>query len=149
MHEPIQLDVTVPVAPEQAFDAFVLRINDWWPMASYSFRKGTVAMEPKLGGFITETGPDGDSFTWGHVTRWDRPELLELAWYVGRTVETATQVTVTFQRDGDATRITLVQSGWEALGDAAAEMRTRNIAGWRSILGDHFVDFISHLQETG
>ena len=148
MHDPITLDVTVPVGQEQAFDAFVLRINDWWPMASYSFGKGAVSMEPKLGGFITETAPDGARFTWGHVTRWDRPNLLELAWYVGRTEETATQITVTFEGAGEATQITLVQTGWEALGDAAAEMRTRNIAGWRTIIGEHFVNFVSKQPES-
>ena len=34
-----------------------------------------------------------------------------------------------------------------ALGDAAAEMRDRNDAGWRTILGDHFAPFVDSQQQ--
>jgi hypothetical protein len=149
MLEPITVETTVNADRDAAFTAFVANIADWWPMAPFSMSQGLLHFEPKLGGLITETSATGDRFVWGHVTAWDRPHGLDLAWYVGGTVETATQIAVTFADAGDQrTAVTLVQLGWEALGDDAAAIRDRNDGGWRAILGDHYVAFIDAQRTT-
>lgn len=145
MLEPVIVETTVDTGDEAAFDAFVLRINDWWPMDPFSMSKGTLSMDPILGGQIIETSADGKCFVWGHVTAIEKPHRIELAWYVGSTVETATQISVTFDPFGeDRTVVRLVQSGWEALGDKAAQIRTQNDGGWRQILGTCYANFVSN-----
>jgi hypothetical protein len=58
----------------------------------------------------------------------------------GRTPATAQVVTVSFHAQGDSTRVTLTHSGWEALGDAAAETREGYTHGWDIVLGQFFVN---------
>ena len=148
MLEPIVVNLRVNAPPARAFSLFVSRIEAWWPMRPFSMATGLLMMEPGLGGRIIETAADGEEFVWGHVTAWTEPDHLQIAWYVGRTVETATQIDVAFAAGpGNTTDIALTQSGWEALGDAAAEMRDRNDAGWRTILGDHFAPFVDSQQQ--
>jgi hypothetical protein len=143
MLDPITVEVTVNTDRDAAFMAFVANICDWWPMAPFSMSQGMLHFEQKLGGLIVETSSAGEKFVWGHVTAWDKPNGLELAWYVGSTADTATQIVVTFAAvEEKLTLVTLVQSGWEALGDNAAEIRQRNNGGWRSIVGEHFVAFV-------
>lgn len=142
MLEPIIVETEVPLGRAQAFDAFVLGIQDWWPMDPFSLSRGLLVLEPALGGRIIEVAPNGDRAVWGHVTIFEKPNRIALAWYVGSTVETATQISVTFQEeDPGCTTVRLVQSGWEALGDKAAQIRTQNDGGWRQILGTHFSGF--------
>lgn len=145
MLEPIIVETTVDTAGDAAFDAFVQRINDWWPMDPFSMSQGSLMMEPVLGGQIIETSARGERFVWGHVTAIDKPYRIELAWYVGSTVDTATHISVTFNPNEDRkTTVRLVQSGWEALGDKAAQIRSQNDGGWRQILGTCFADFVSN-----
>lgn len=146
MLEPIVIETTVDATPDVAFDAFVARINDWWPMTSYSLSKGVLSLNPTLGGQITETSADGKQFVWGHVTDIRKPEKIELAWYVGSTAETATQISVTFlPESGGKTKVRLVQFGWEALGAKAMQIRTQNDGGWRQILGACYADFVTRV----
>jgi len=149
MLDPIVVEITVETTGDVAFDAFVMRINDWWPMDPFSMSQGALSLQPTLGGQIIETSPDGENFVWGHVTAIDKPQRIELAWYVGSTVETATQIMVTFDpdEDGSTTVVRLVQSGWEALGGKAAQIRTQNDGGWRQILGTCFCNFVSNQVE--
>jgi uncharacterized protein YndB with AHSA1/START domain len=145
MLDPIIVETVVNTTGEAAFDAFVMRINEWWPMDPFSMSEGTLSMQAALGGQIIETSATGERFVWGHVTAFDKPQRIELAWYVGSTVETATQISVTFDPDEDGkTTVRLVQSGWEALGDKAAQIRLRYDGGWRQILGTCFADFVSN-----
>ncbi|MEM7718716.1 MAG: SRPBCC domain-containing protein [Pseudomonadota bacterium] len=141
--EPIVVEITLETTGTAAFDAFVHRINDWWPMDPFSMSQGLLSFEPILGGQIVETSAKGERFVWGHVTAIEKPKRIEIAWYVGSTVDTATQIAVTFDTGEDGTTtVRLVQSGWEALGDKAAQIRPRNDSGWRQILGTSFTEFI-------
>ncbi len=144
MIEPIEVVTVVNTSVEDAFQAFVTNINDWWPMDPFSLSKGTLTLEPKLSGKIIETSEEGATFVWGHVTRWDAPHRLDIAWYVGAIEETATQVSVEFATTDDGrTGVTLIQTGWEALGDLANDIRNRNNAGWTTILGTHYANYVT------
>ena len=150
MLDPIIVETTVGAPPTVAFDAFVKRINDWWPMDPFSMSQGALTLDPVVGGLIVETSSDGEKFVWGHVTALEKPDHIELAWYVGSTVDTATKISVTFVPvESGRTMVQLVQSGWEALGDKAAQIRTQNDGGWRQILGACFADFVTnHSKES-
>jgi uncharacterized protein YndB with AHSA1/START domain len=144
MLEPIIVETSVEASLDEAFDTFVAGISDWWPMDPFSLSQGILHLEPTLGGKIVEISKTGERFVWGHVTAMEKPYSIELAWYVGSTVETATQINVTFAPgDRGKTIVRLVQSGWEALGDQAAQIRTRNDGGWRHILGKCFFDYVT------
>lgn len=150
MLEPITVEVTVNVSRDEAFEAFVTNIGDWWPMATHSMSKGIVGLEQKLGGLIIETSAGGEEFVWGHITAWNRPRHIELAWYVGATAETATQIAIDFEAiDDTQTMVTLAHAGWEALGDKAADTRSQYDSGWRSILLNTYAPFAQNqLVET-
>lgn len=56
----------------------------------------------------------------------------------GRDPASATEVSIRFVPEGDArTHVEIEQREWERLGDAAADWRTRNQAGWDTLL-PHF-----------
>lgn len=59
---------------------------------------------------------------------------VAFSWHPGRTSDTAQRVEVTFEADGEHTRVTLVHTGWETLGDAAAETRDGYGSGWVPVL---------------
>ncbi len=46
---------------------------------------------------------------------------------------------MTFRPEGNWTRVTLVHSGWQKLGEKAAKAREGYDTGWRTVLSDHFV----------
>ncbi|ASP33360.1 SRPBCC domain-containing protein [Labrenzia sp. VG12] len=144
MLDPVIVETTVEAPQDAAFEAFVGKIGEWWPMDPFSMSRGIVSMEPVPGGQIIEISPDGERFVWGHVTDIERPQRIELAWYVGRTVEAATKISVSFEPNGDdTTSIRLVHSGWEALADEAAQIRERYSGGWCQVLQIHFAEFTS------
>lgn len=143
MFDPITVTVVLDTTPRAAFDAFVDRFDAWWPKDPFSLGAGHLELEPGQGGRILEH-VGADDHVWGHVTRWEPPGLIELAWYVGRAPDQATHVQVTFQPTDDGrTGLTLVQSNWEVLGDEAGPMRDRNHAGWTTILKDGFAPFVA------
>jgi len=148
MLEPLVVETTVDTPIDAAFDAFVLNIDAWWPMDPFSMSKGLLSLDPTIGGAVVETAADGTRFVWGHVTAFEKPTLGELAWHVGSTVDTATQIRVTcYALEDGTTQVRLVQSGWEALGDKAAQIRGQNEGGWRTILGTHFAQYVAHRPE--
>ncbi len=74
MIEPIRKSIEVPGDPEAAFRTFAQAIALWWPLETHSVSAGTrgrpardVAIEPRLGGRIYETTPEGECVTWGTV----------------------------------------------------------------------------------
>ena len=78
---------------------------------------------------------------WAWVRAWDPPRRFALEWKVNPEAAGPTDVEVSFEPDGDGTRVTLVHTGWEKLGAEAAEGRAGYDGGWVLVLGryeDHF-----------
>lgn len=141
MLDPVTVVVVLNTPQAAAFDTFVAKINDWWPVKSFSIAQGTVAVDPRLGGKITETAPDGTLYIWGTVTRWDVPNHLSITWSVGEAA-TGTAITVDFAPTDDGrTGVTLVHTGWEALGDKAVTTRENYQMGWDRILGEAYAKY--------
>ena len=146
--DPIVVTVVVDASPANAFDAFTQDIAAWWPLDPYSMSGGVLTLEPWDGGRILETAADGTVHHWGGITDWRKASRVVIDWHVGRTPEEATRVSVDFEATDDGrTAVTLTQDGWDKLGDAALDMRTRNDAGWRDILGNHFAPHASRSTE--
>ena len=135
---PIRTSVLVRWRPDEAFRRFTERIAAWWPLETHSQSASAAAtcrMEPRLGGRIVETAPDGAEHLWGTVTAWEPPGRLAFTWHPGRAPETRQEVEITFLSEGDGTRVSLVHSGWERLGERAGEVRENYVRGWGIVLG--------------
>lgn len=137
---PVRKTIRVSLGPEAAFQLFTEGIATWWPLRSHSVgedRAVSCTLEGMVGGRIYETLDDGSQSDWGRVTEFDPPASLGFTWHPGRTPETEQQVRVTFKQVEEGTEVNLVHSGWEILGERAAEMRAGYETGWDFVLGKY------------
>jgi uncharacterized protein YndB with AHSA1/START domain len=134
--EPIALDFTVGCPPAHAFDVWATRTSTWWPHGhSVSGEPGlAITFEPRPGGRIFERTPAGEEHDWGEVLAWEPPRRLAYVWHLRQDKRDATRVEITFAAEGAGTRVSIVHSGWERLGDRAAPLRERNRNGWGGLL---------------
>lgn len=139
--EPVVKTVHVAASPERTFEVFTGRISDWWPLELHSIfgeRARSATIEPHVGGRVIERAGDGEEVSWGEVLAFDPPRRLALAWKPNTRPTPPTAVEVTFTEDGDGTLVRLVHTGWELLGDDAAEARESYEQGW-SVTLDRFL----------
>jgi uncharacterized protein YndB with AHSA1/START domain len=143
--EAVTRSVVVPLQPDAAFALFTDRFTEWWPKDSHHVLDAPAAdafLEPREGGRWYERTEDGAECDWGRVLEIDRPNRLLLAWQLTPKFEfdpdpdAATHVEVTFEPEGDGTRVTLEHRGFDVHGDAAAAMRESvgGDGGWRQLL---------------
>lgn len=137
---PIRKTITVPLSPEDAFRLFTERMGEWWPLDTHSLSAGEgalprdVTVEPREGGQILETRPDGTTAPWGRITEWRPGARFGVAWHVGREEEEATDLLVVFASEGTGTRVELTHGGFERLGDAATALVANYRTGWDHVL---------------
>ena len=125
--------IEVGAPPERAFRLFTDGMAQWWPLATHSVgeeRAETVVFEPGEGGRILERTLDGEEHLWGTVTAWEPPGRVVFTWHPGRTADTGQEVEVTFEPTERGTRVELVHTGWEHLGDRAAATYANYDRGW-------------------
>lgn len=144
MLPPILKTITVAIPPARAFDIFAKETRSWWPLDKHSVSamSGNVAksvdIEPHVGGSVTETKDDGSTTLWGTVTGWKPGQEFAMNWHIGNPPEQATKLKVRFEAEGKGTRVTLEHSGWEALGDKAADNRAGYDGGWVNVFETAF-----------
>lgn len=149
---PIEVTAVVDRLPAETFDAFVFGISDWWPLDTHSVgpylgdpAPDTVVMERHEGGRIFEVSPNGEQRLWGEFLEFDDGAKLSFSWYPGLDKALATIVTVCFEGTDDGkTVVTLTHDGWEARGADAASMRENYVSGWKDIIKNRFVSFVSN-----
>ena len=69
--EPVRKAVTVPAAPQRAFELFTAHIQEWWPLETHSVggeHAAGVVFGEGVGAAIVETLADGSTSVWGTVT---------------------------------------------------------------------------------
>jgi uncharacterized protein YndB with AHSA1/START domain len=140
----VQQSVTVPLAPDKAFELFVDDFERWWPNeGTHSLTKEPQAfvLESREGGRWGEQDQEGNYLPWGRVLAVDRPRRILLAWQLTPAFEydadpaMQTEVEVTFEPDADgATKVTLEHRGFEVWGEPGAEMRGSVQSGWGTLL---------------
>ena len=135
--EPVRKNVTVPAAPQRAFELFTAHIQEWWPLGTHSVGADQavgVAFGEGLGASIVETMADGTTSVWGTITHWEPPHFVAFTWHAGTPVAEATHVEVTFTPDGPgSTVVRLVHSGWEHRPDGASARESYN-SGWEPVV---------------
>ena len=133
----LRKSVTVALPPGDAFALYTERIATWWPLRTHSVTEEdaeTVVFEPGVGGRIYERAKDGTEHLWGTVTVWEPPARVVYTWHPGR-LEPRQLVEMRFLSDGDGTRLEVVHTGWEELGDEARATYASYDFGWDFVLG--------------
>ena len=141
---PVVKEVQVACDPATAFDRFTRDIHLWWPIKSHSLgqdERTRVAFEPVPGGRLFERGADGLEHTWGSVSAWEPGARVAFSWHVGRAPETAQAVEVSFAAHAGGTRVRLVHSGWQHLGERAAAAREEYNGGWELVFVTRYRQF--------
>jgi uncharacterized protein YndB with AHSA1/START domain len=140
---PVVKTVTVRCPPATAFRRFTEELGAWWPLATHhmSDDPSSCAMEGRIGGRLFERGKDGSEKVWGVIELWDPPHRLAFTWQVKLPPEQAQRIDVTFAPAPGGTRVDLVHSGWERLGDAAATRRDSYDKGWVRVFEQCFADY--------
>lgn len=145
---PIVKTLSVIADPARAFDVFTRRMGDWWPlhmMAVSPNAKGapplSLTVEPRVGGRIYETAPDGETFEWGIISAWEPGERLEFSWRPGLPREKETRVEIRFEPEGGGCRVTLIHDGWDKRpgGETA---RQDYVPGWDYVFGECYGGWI-------
>jgi uncharacterized protein YndB with AHSA1/START domain len=135
----VRKSVTVNCRVENAFRVYTEQVGSWWPFeGTHSVTEAdveTVVLEGGEGGRFYERTKTGDEHLWGTVIVWDPPNRLVHSWHPGRGEETSQRVEVTFTPDGDGTRVELVHTGWERLGDRITDAIASYETGWGTVLG--------------
>ena len=93
----------------------------------------TIVVEPHIGGRIYERAADGAEHAWGEVLLWDPPRAIRWNWHLFFSRAEATQLDVTFTPSATGTAVRLVQSGWDARGEAGPSRRERTVQGWTQV----------------
>jgi uncharacterized protein YndB with AHSA1/START domain len=136
MTNPLRISFDVDCPPDHAFSVWTTKLGTWWPRDhTVSGEPEEIVLENGPGGRIYERTAGGEQHDWGEVTVWEPPHRLCYLWHIGRDRGSATQVEISFVGEGaTATRIEIVHSGWDTLGDEAAVRREKNRGGWEAVL---------------
>jgi uncharacterized protein YndB with AHSA1/START domain len=131
---PLVVEFDVETTLDHAFSVWTERPTLWWPAGhTTSGAPEVVVIEPGPGGRIYERTSSGEQVPWGEVLTWEPPTRLRFLWHLFVARDEATEVEITFTRIGSATRVRLVQTGWDALGEAGIVRRERTVVGWAAV----------------
>jgi len=136
--DPLVKEVRVEATVDDAFRRFTQEIGTWWPRSVHSVSREqcvAVTFGSAVGAHLMEKAEDGSVHVWGTITAWHPPTRVSFTWHPGRGADGAQDVTVSFEPDGDGALVRLVHTGWERLGEAAADTRRGYDEGWDGVLG--------------
>src|SRR4051794_2331440 len=132
MIEPVRKSIVVKRNQADAFRLFTEGMGTWWPLRSHSVfddNAETCIMDGRVGGRIIERSKTGEESVWGRILAWEPPDRVLFTFHPGRA-EGMQQVEVRFIEAGSCTRVELVHTGWEELGERGAEARREYHGGW-------------------
>ncbi len=134
---PIRRSVVVSWNPEAAFQRFTADFAKWWPSIALSIggkRVKQVVFECHAGGSIYEEHHDGTRFLWGTVKAVEAPRRVAFTFHSSRAASDAQNIEVSFVPDGTGTRVELVSTGWEKMGDEARRTHGGYKLSWKAAL---------------
>ena len=116
--------ISVKAAVADVFEAYVERIDAWWPRQGKRFRysfapKGVdphhIRFEPRVGGRLYETFSDGSEYVIGAIREYAPPDRIAYTWKAPDW-NAETLVDVTFEKAGETTIVRVRHTGFEKLG---------------------------------
>lgn len=124
----VYVALRVPASPEQAFQAFVEEIGQWWrPNVLFETtpRPGVLSFEPGPDGRLIETRAGGKVFEIGRIRAWEPPDCLVFSWrQASFPLDLHTEVEVRFEAAGAETRVSIEHRGFDQVpADSAARHR--------------------------
>ena len=135
--DPVRKSVTVPTAPQRAFELFTAHMHEWWPLVTHSVGAAdavSVTFGEGVGAVILETLADGTTSVWGTVTEWEPPHRVAFTWHAGTAETEATRVEVTFsESEPGSTVVRLIHSGWERRPDGLSARESYD-SGWEPVV---------------
>jgi uncharacterized protein YndB with AHSA1/START domain len=130
----IRKSIRVERTPEISFKVFCEEMAQWWP-GGFGGKDAKPHLEPRVGGRLYESWPDGSEYEIGRVTSYQPPHIVAFTWRAP-SWDVVTQVEIRFLADGDATRIELEHSGWDQ-DEKTREARKSYDGGWEFVLGHY------------
>lgn len=135
MNDPYEASIILRCSAEHAFDAFVTKVDLWWPRSHRRFENSSFSLEARTGGRLIERAPDGAAMIFGEVLSCDPPNNIRLTWHPGK-INHPTEVTISFAQDGDQTTVQVVHTeGMGKLGPEWDKKVALFSSGWTAILG--------------
>jgi uncharacterized protein YndB with AHSA1/START domain len=134
---PVRKSVLVPLGREEAFDLFVRRLPEWWPLATRSVSLENAVschVEARVGGRLYERDRQGAEHLWGRFKRLDEGQCAVFSWHPGVPEEASTEVEVQFTPAATGTRVEIEHRNWERLGARASFVRGLMDGGWPGVL---------------
>jgi uncharacterized protein YndB with AHSA1/START domain len=134
---PVRKSVVVPLGRLAAFDLFIRRLPEWWPLAARSVALEDAVschVEPRVGGRLYEVARDGREHHWGTFLALEPGSRALFTWHPGVPSAAATEVEVRFEAQGNETRVEIEHRHWERLGARASFVRGLMDGGWPGVL---------------
>jgi uncharacterized protein YndB with AHSA1/START domain len=134
---PVRKSIVVPLGRTDAFDLFVRRMSEWWPLHARSVSLENAAschVEARVGGRLYERDRQGAEHVWGRFKVLDEGKRAVFSWHPGLPEAAATEVQVTFAPAGEGTRVDIEHRDWERLGARASFVRGLMDGGWPGVL---------------
>ena len=124
----VYVALRVRATVEQAFEAFVGEIGQWWRpniLFQTTPRPGVLSFEPGPDGRLIETRTGGKVFEIGRILAWEPPRRLVFSWrQASFPPDLHTEVEVAFEAVGDETRVCIEHRGFDQVpADSAARHR--------------------------
>jgi hypothetical protein len=144
--ESIMKEIQIAVPLKTAFDGFLNKLNEWWPM-EYTWSRDKlkeIRIDPKKNGLCTEIGPHGFRCDWGRVTELLENNHIALKWQIGANREPvpdpdkASGIKIDFIEKDNANSIMKFEHfGFNNHGSGAEKYREMmdSDQGWDYILG--------------
>jgi uncharacterized protein YndB with AHSA1/START domain len=134
---PVQKSIVVPLGRADAFDLFLRRMSEWWPLSTRSVSLGNAVschVEARPGGRLYERDRQGGEHVWGRFKVFEEGVRAVFSWHPGLPEAAATEVEVTFAPAGEGTRVDVEHRDWERLGARASFVRGLMDGGWPGVL---------------
>jgi uncharacterized protein YndB with AHSA1/START domain len=128
MTSKVYVALRVKATPEQAFQAFVEDIGEWWRpniLFQTTPRPGVLSFAPGPDGRLIETRAGGKRFEIGKIRAWEPPRRLVFSWRQANfPIDLHTEVEVCFEPVGEETRVSIEHRGFDQVpADSAARHR--------------------------
>lgn len=137
---PIRHTLEVPCTPDEAFEAFAVRMGEWWH-PDYSRDPAGFAgirVEPEVGGVVAMRYLDGSEEPWGRVTAWEPGTRYGQSFWLAHDRDHPSRIEVRFSEADGGCRVAFEHGGWTA---GNAVMRD-HFTDWPKLL-DRFVQLVS------